>query len=337
MNLEELKLKIAKNAGVLMLIACVLGLLPNLLAFLPLSNSVADMLLSVNGALAPSVYFSIPDSYFYIGFNEASGLSYNYISILFYGIGIYGYALFKQSEGKKTILVLFFFTVIFFGEVIGLVFFVLNSLLDFGYLSSFRLSWIFGILMSVVWPFIAYHIIKSLSLVTAAKEREDSLHLLDDVYKTKPETELKDYSATPNGERLLHHIVDSLLILTLCAEPVWYLFMMYFFDFSYGEFGTFGLSLYLLVGRFLYYPLLETLFGTTPGKIMTNSIVLKSNNTKLTLADGFKRTLSRIVPFEPLSFLGSKPGWHDTWTKTKVVKRESNPQDYSDLKSNDII
>ena len=32
------------------------------------------------------------------------------------------------------------------------------------------------------------------------------------------------------------------------------------------------------------------------------------------------RSLARIIPFEPFSFLGNSPrGWHDTLTKTYVV------------------
>jgi len=50
------------------------------------------------------------------------------------------------------------------------------------------------------------------------------------------------------------------------------------------------------------------------------------------IIDGFSvlaRTAIRCIPFEPFSFLGSDPeGWHDNWSKTRVVPVH-NP--YSDI------
>jgi len=40
------------------------------------------------------------------------------------------------------------------------------------------------------------------------------------------------------------------------------------------------------------------------------------------------RTLCRYIPFEPFSFLGNKPiGWHDSLSKTLVVKDTYNVRD----------
>lgn len=33
----------------------------------------------------------------------------------------------------------------------------------------------------------------------------------------------------------------------------------------------------------------------------------------------WKRTLSRLIPFDALSFFGEN-GWHDSWSDTRVVK-----------------
>ena len=72
---------------------------------------------------------------------------------------------------------------------------------------------------------------------------------------------------------------------------------------------------------FLYYFILETLTGKTLGKMITRTKVVDVNGQKPGSSVIALRTLSRLVPFEPFSFFGNPPrGWHDTWSKTWVVK-----------------
>jgi uncharacterized RDD family membrane protein YckC len=71
-----------------------------------------------------------------------------------------------------------------------------------------------------------------------------------------------------------------------------------------------------------YYVFCESVFGRTLGKLITGTRVVnkfgKTPDTKTILL----RTLSRMVPFEAFSFLGSDPrGWHDRWTDTYVVMK----------------
>ena len=71
---------------------------------------------------------------------------------------------------------------------------------------------------------------------------------------------------------------------------------------------------------FIYYLTFESVNGRTIGKYITNTKVLMIDGTKASTDKVLIRTLSRIVPFEFLSFLGSDDkGWHDTWTDTVVV------------------
>lgn len=80
-----------------------------------------------------------------------------------------------------------------------------------------------------------------------------------------------------------------------------------------------GLSAFWLVG---YYVVFEGLFQVTPGKLITGTRVVDSNGHKPTFFQIFVRSLTRFVPFEPLSFFGSsKSGWHDRWSDTRVVQR----------------
>jgi uncharacterized RDD family membrane protein YckC len=64
----------------------------------------------------------------------------------------------------------------------------------------------------------------------------------------------------------------------------------------------------------------ESINGRTVGKYITNTKVFMLDGSKPESEKILMRTLSRIVPFEFLSFLGNDDkGWHDTWTDTVVV------------------
>lgn len=77
-----------------------------------------------------------------------------------------------------------------------------------------------------------------------------------------------------------------------------------------------GIILYLL-----YYTPQEALGGVTIGKLITRTRVVREDGRPITLRDALVRTLVRLVPFEAFSFLSeSRPrGWHDSWSKTKVI------------------
>lgn len=69
-----------------------------------------------------------------------------------------------------------------------------------------------------------------------------------------------------------------------------------------------------------YYTFCERIFnGRSVGKFVTGTMVIRNDGLPLTWKDTFLRSLCRLVPFEPFSTFGGTP-WHDTWTKTTVVK-----------------
>lgn len=69
----------------------------------------------------------------------------------------------------------------------------------------------------------------------------------------------------------------------------------------------------------VYFTLLEGLNkGRTLGKLITGTYAVSMDGKPLTMRQALYRSLCRIVPFEPLSGLGSAP-WHDRWTETTVV------------------
>lgn len=80
---------------------------------------------------------------------------------------------------------------------------------------------------------------------------------------------------------------------------------------------------YLLLAMALnivYFGLFESLTMRTPGKFVTNTMVVKNDGTKPDDVRIFLRTLCRLIPLEALSFLWSPGiGLHDSFSKTRVV------------------
>lgn len=71
---------------------------------------------------------------------------------------------------------------------------------------------------------------------------------------------------------------------------------------------------------FLYLFLMEYFTkGRTVGKYITGTKVLTTEGTTPTLQESFIRNISRLIPFDAISFLGGGNGWHDSWSDTRVI------------------
>lgn len=85
-----------------------------------------------------------------------------------------------------------------------------------------------------------------------------------------------------------------------------------------------GITNFLLAYLFviIYYVPQEAIMGKTFGKMLSATIVVNRDGTKLTLWKSLIRTLCRLIPFEPFSYLGGNGtpmGWHDQISKTCVI------------------
>lgn len=73
----------------------------------------------------------------------------------------------------------------------------------------------------------------------------------------------------------------------------------------------------------IYYTFFEYLSkGKSLGKLLTKTRAITEDNARMDLRTCFIRSLCRIVPFEAFSFLANDRGWHDSWSKTRVIKDE---------------
>ena len=71
----------------------------------------------------------------------------------------------------------------------------------------------------------------------------------------------------------------------------------------------------------LYYFIFEASIQSSPGKIIMGRIVVDEYGNKPSLKQILIRSFSRAVPFEALSCLGTT-GWHDSWSKTFVIRKK---------------
>lgn len=61
--------------------------------------------------------------------------------------------------------------------------------------------------------------------------------------------------------------------------------------------------------------------GRSIGKFLTGTKVVDEYGNTPASSTLLARNLSRMVPFDQLSFLGER-GWHDSWSNTYVVKKK---------------
>ncbi|WLT32337.1 RDD family protein [Geothrix sp. PMB-07] len=126
-----------------------------------------------------------------------------------------------------------------------------------------------------------------------------------------------------SGTRFANAIIDGLILFAvqIC------------FGLAVGmAFGTKGVAhlqsgctanLYSIFFGVIYYIAMEYTFGFTVGKLITKTRVVNEFGEPPSLPQVVGRSFSRYIPFEPFSFFGSESrGWHDSLSKTFVVKRE---------------
>ena len=143
------------------------------------------------------------------------------------------------------------------------------------------------------------------------------------------EGEFVQYDEASNGQRFLNYLIDTIFMRYAVGYATGYLLAEFLLATSpetaydlFGDEGNWG-AIYLIaiINHLVYYSICEKVFkGHTIGKLITGTRVIREDGEELTFKDAFLRSLSRLVPFEALSIWFGSGLWHDTWTKTKVIK-----------------
>lgn len=133
-----------------------------------------------------------------------------------------------------------------------------------------------------------------------------------------------EYNKASSWTRLANYFLDLIMLyainylLSILANFLYEVTSIEFFYF----YSNGNIVWQLIIGNFnycLYYFLMENfLDGRTVAKYITGTKVISTDGTKPTTQQIIYRSLSRIVPFDGLSFLGVN-GWHDSWSETRVI------------------
>ncbi|NMH27831.1 RDD family protein [Flavobacterium silvaticum] len=149
-------------------------------------------------------------------------------------------------------------------------------------------------------------------------EVEKFNHVKQDLEASMAESLRIEAATVGSGLRLANYFIDTVAILILA-------FVLIFFVNTILWIGSQTVrmllsNLLLLATVVLYYIILESRFQKTLGKLITGSKVITIEGNRPGFNDIFIRTLCRFIPFDNVSFLFTKNGFHDKFSKTTVIR-----------------
>ena len=258
-------------------------------------------------------FFELPElkylSFFkFTIFRSGYGLQVNYINILFCLIMLSGCILYYASKFKAIIPLQLVFTLVFFKNFIELIYtgFLLFDLHDIKLTQFFVI--IFYLFTKVLIVLFTFWIIKKMLNNYELNNVQEGDHFF-----WLPASKLT---------RIAHVFLDLFFCYIFFERIALQLFEISVVKALLIKIGQINqrlpVYLFLIFFRFIYYFIFEGIFGTTPAKIITNTIVVNNEGEKASTSNIFKRTLIRFIPFESLSFITY--GWHDTWSDTNVMQ-----------------
>ncbi|MBJ6367518.1 RDD family protein [Snuella sedimenti] len=140
--------------------------------------------------------------------------------------------------------------------------------------------------------------------------------IIEEATIEKEQKQKVDSNVVSSGIRFLNFLIDFiiwLIIATILTMPL---------GANNGSQMLLGYVIMFLV--FIgYYGIMEVKFQKTVGKFITKTKVVKLNGEKPEKGDIITRTFCRLIPFDRLSFLFVKNGFHDSLSKTKVIKDQT--------------
>ncbi|MEN9604685.1 MAG: hypothetical protein RJB39_370 [Candidatus Parcubacteria bacterium] len=124
------------------------------------------------------------------------------------------------------------------------------------------------------------------------------------------------------GKRLSNHLIDIVLILAIEGG------MIFGATFIGDRKIALGVMILGVASYVLYYLILESMFQTTVGKLITGTKVVNKEGNNPSFLQILGRSFARYIPFEPFSFLMRKypTGWHDLLSGTYVVDKKMTPE-----------
>ncbi len=147
-------------------------------------------------------------------------------------------------------------------------------------------------------------------------------------YNYQQDFEVTDDILATNQQRLLNYLIDyGVQILIGGALGAGIGFISYFLgkpevlDFI-ANMNRIEEYIFGIIITLIYYNLTEIFMARSIGKFVTKTVVVMEDGSKPDYKTIMIRTICRIIPFNHFSFLGTPcRGWHDSLSKTYVVKK----------------
>lgn len=234
----------------------------------------------------------------------------NILSMLVFALGIILYYTKKETRIMRLAFAVFMYS----GTLSILI--VFFSFIVFSSRHTPQMHWLFMMSHIIMW--IAWVYVSAIFYKTQSKNRTP---VLKPAKKSTPDQLVVVDTSSVN--RFFHHVFDFILSILITSLPLLRMMPDFWMNIEkiIGESNV--LVMIILLGRIIYYVFFEAILNTSPGKILTDSVIVMRNNNKINIKAALLRTLCRHIPFEPFSFLFQKNGWHDTLTNTKVIKEEN--------------
>jgi len=152
-------------------------------------------------------------------------------------------------------------------------------------------------------------------------------------YGTQPQDMLSEFEVNlvlaNAGKRFANYIIDIFVNLGLAVLLLAVLSTIIELPFDNGRGNSISSIpegiIYSLIFAIIY-GLIEGIFkGKSLGKAITGTRAVNADGTRISFKTAFLRGISRVVPLEPFSALGSQTyPWHDKWTNTYVVDEKES-------------
>jgi uncharacterized RDD family membrane protein YckC len=153
---------------------------------------------------------------------------------------------------------------------------------------------------------------------------------------TNEDFKISNYLLASKRKRFLNFIIDGIIKLIIVKLTITFLQNSNLSN-KINSFDMIEKYLFWSFVSLVYYGVTEILLHRSPAKYLTRTTVVMKNGLKPPIVDILARTILRIIPFEPLSFLrGRELGMHDKNSNTFVVvksKLEERKKEYLELKS----
>ena len=250
-------------------------------------------------------------------FQSGTGLL---IDLLFDILFLYGGFIYLK-EGKKMHMLRFLFSVILISKII-----VFLTSFSYSQIDANLLLFLYSRVIDLIWIYLSFRLLKYMN-----KTRE--LEVISYEYNSIIST---SYVESSNNTRMFHLMIDSVMIVLIFSNPI---ARLYTADASresihslVAAFGPTAFSFIMLsFVRSIYYIFFEVIFQASPAKFLSETRVLTVDGKPIDFATSLARTFARWIPFNALSFLFARTGWHDRFSGTSVLKEKENSEEKEEI------